>query len=349
MATILAKGIDVSEHQRKIDWNQVKAAGIDFAIIRTGYGDTLANPGQIDKYFFENMDGARRAGVDVGVYHFSYAKDAAAAKKEAQCVLSLIMGYSLTYPVCFDYEYDSDRIAGTPGREKLTAMAKSFLSEVENAGYYAMLYSNRDFCQNRFDQSLLSRYDLWLADYNSGEPWRSCGLRQSSSTGRVQGISGNVDLDVAYKDYPNLVCNGQTAAPSKPQPDGFSPVKKAQGYLNSQGANLTIDGLLGPLSLKAAVRFLQKALNNEYSAALDLDGLWGPMTQAAIRTLYQGSQGEAVAALQTLLYLHGYEPNGIDGIFGSGCSAAVRSFQKNKGLAVDGMAGKLTFAALCRG
>lgn len=193
-------GIDVSTHQGEIDWKKVKNAGIKFVIIRTGYGDTLVNRNQIDRRFHENMRGALAAGIRVGAYHFSYAGTESAARQEARGALELVRGYSLTYPIFFDYEYDSDRLAGKLSRERLTKVAQAFLREIEAGGYQAGVYANLDFVRNRYDMAKLAGYDLWLADYNS-TPHYSCAIQQTSSNGRVNGISGAVDTDVAYKQY----------------------------------------------------------------------------------------------------------------------------------------------------
>lgn len=194
------RGIDVSSHQGTINWKKVRDSGIRFAIIRTGYGDTLVNPGQIDRNFHENMRNAAAAGVKVGVYHFSYAGTESAARQEARGVIALIKSYSLTYPVFFDYEYDSDRLAGKLDKKKLTDVALAFLKEIQQAGYQAGVYANLDFIRNRYDMARLKPYDLWLAHYNE-IPGYPCELHQISDNGKVNGISGKVDTDVAYQDY----------------------------------------------------------------------------------------------------------------------------------------------------
>ena len=198
------KGIDVSVHQGDIDWKQVKQSGIQFAIIRTGYGDVLSNPNQVDKQFHRNMKQAIANGIQVGVYHFSYAGTEAAAKREADGVLSLIKDYSLTYPVYFDYEYDSDRLAGKLGKTQLTNVAIAFMNRIKQAGYQAGVYTNLDFVRNRYDMPRLEKYELWLAHYGTDTPGVACGLHQTSESGTVPGIKGKVDLDLDHKGYTAL-------------------------------------------------------------------------------------------------------------------------------------------------
>ena len=195
------KGIDVSVHQGNIDWKKVKQSGIQFAIIRSGYGDVLSNPGQVDKKFHTNMKQAIANGIAVGVYHFSYAGTEAEARREAEGVLSLIRDYSLTYPVYFDYEYDSDRLAGKLGKTQLTNVAIAFMERIRQAGYQAGVYTNLDFVRNRYDLPRLKKYELWLAHYGVDQPGVDCGLHQTSESGTVPGVSGKVDLDTDRKGY----------------------------------------------------------------------------------------------------------------------------------------------------
>ena len=195
------KGIDVSTHQGAIDWKKVKQSGIQFAIIRTGYGDVLSNPSQIDKRFHTNMKQAIANGIPVGVYHFSYAGTEKAARREAEGVVALIREYSLTYPVYFDYEYDSDRLAGKLGKTQLTNVAIAFMDRIREAGYLAGVYTNLDFVRNRYDMPRLQKYELWLAHYGTEQPGVECGLHQTSESGTVLGISGKVDLDTDRKGY----------------------------------------------------------------------------------------------------------------------------------------------------
>lgn len=204
MSEIKAKGIDVSSWQGKLDWAKIKAAGIDFAILRAGYG---AN--NIDSTFMANAKGAAEAGVAIGAYWFSYAMSEDDAKAEADylCAAVKSTGVKFTYPLCYDYEYDSyDKSVAkgvTPTNAMITAMAKAFLSRVQKNGYYPANYTNVDYL-NRGFASLTDTYDLWLAQWANSHS-RECGLWQYSSTGTIAGCYGNFDMDYAYKDYPSLI------------------------------------------------------------------------------------------------------------------------------------------------
>ena len=212
------KGIDVSSHQGLIDWAKVKAAGIEFAIIRAGYGKYES---QVDSRFEQNAFGALGVGLHVGVYWFSYATTPEEARQEAQVCAGVIEPYKgkFDFPVYFDYEYDSERYSEergvTPTRELREALAQAFCEEIEAHGWRAGVYTNNDYLKSRWRLDVLKQWEIWLADYTGG-PDVSCGMQQTSSTGTVNGISGNVDMDTAFVDYPALIhndgWNGFTAA-----------------------------------------------------------------------------------------------------------------------------------------
>ena len=208
MASVVAKGIDVSKHQKTVDWEKVKAAGIQFAILRAGLGKST-----IDQQFVRNITECNRLEIPVGVYWFSYALNTEQAAGEAAACLKAIKPYRVEYPVYFDLEYDTDRYMKQNGvtltKTIATNHAKAFLSAIEKAGYYAGLYANPDYLSRFFDGSLLNQYDLWLANYKQNadttKPPRSCGIWQHWTKGSISGISGNVDLDACYKDYPTII------------------------------------------------------------------------------------------------------------------------------------------------
>ena len=166
MATI--KGIDVSKHNGYINWKKVKSSGIQFAIIRAGYGTDT-----IDPKFKANIEGAIAAGLDVGVYWFSYATSESKSKVEATKCLEVLKPYKnkIKYPVFFDFEYDSVSYAKKKGvtitKTLASNMAKIFLETVKREGYNTGLYTNIDFSNNYFSSELLNAYDVWIAQYRS--------------------------------------------------------------------------------------------------------------------------------------------------------------------------------------
>ncbi len=192
------KGIDISHHQGNIDFNSLKG-NIDFAMVRTSYGAFYE-----DRNYKQNISGLESIGVPYGLYHFSYATDVAGAKKEAEGFINLIKNYKPLYPVVIDIE-SSDRTASVRG-DTLVDIASTFCKMVEDAGYYVMIYANLDYLNNKLNSSDLNKYDKWLAQWTSKPTYnKEFGMWQYSSKGSVPGINGNVDLNIAYKDYPVII------------------------------------------------------------------------------------------------------------------------------------------------
>ena len=200
------QGIDVSSHQGEIDWQAVADSGIRFAIIRAafrGYGQE----GRLveDSRFTENISGALAAGLDVGVYCFSQAVTVEEAQEELALTLDLIAPYEITYPVVYDWErMPADRDARTHEvtGETLTAMAAAFCRGAEEAGYTPAVYANQNLAYLTLDLSQLKAWPFWLAQYSSAPTfYYRCDLWQYSHTGTVLGIQGNVDLNLAFRDF----------------------------------------------------------------------------------------------------------------------------------------------------
>lgn len=190
------KVIDVSVHQGNINFKKVKAAGIDGVVIRAGYGK-----GNVDGRFKENIEGAIAAGIEyIGVYWFSYAYTVDMARREAQYCNDFISPYKdkLNLGVYFDWEYDSMNYAKKLGmscnKSLVTDMCLYFCRKITDLGYKAGYYLNWDYSQNYIDDSKLTAYKRWYAWYNKTKP-DNCYLWQYSSSGKVNGISGNVDMN----------------------------------------------------------------------------------------------------------------------------------------------------------
>jgi GH25 family lysozyme M1 (1,4-beta-N-acetylmuramidase) len=200
MANVI--GIDVSEHNGALDWAKIKAAGIQFAIIRTGYGTSHQ-----DNYFKANMEGALKQGIPVGIYHFSYALSEAGAKNEAAFVIKLLEAYKdkITLPVFFDFEYDTVAYAKkqgvTLGKTAFNAHAAAFLETVKAAGYRPGVYYNLDYRNNMVDTSMLGSYVQWYAQYSSKASFTGYDLWQYSSSYQISGISGKFDVNTAPASF----------------------------------------------------------------------------------------------------------------------------------------------------
>lgn len=198
--TLASVGVDVSSHQQEIDWELVAANGVEFAMIRVGYRGYTEGEIQPDEYFVQNIEGARAAGLDVGVYFFSQALDEQEAIDEANYVLEQIKDYPLSYPVIFDWE-DIEADARTDGMDsvQLTKNAIAFCDTIKQAGYRAGVYFNQRFGYEEFDLESLQDYVFWLAEYNDTpsfsfhfQIWQYC------NDGRVDGIKTDVDLNLAF-------------------------------------------------------------------------------------------------------------------------------------------------------
>lgn len=196
-------GIDVSADNGKIDWEKVREAGISFAMLRAGYGRTP------DSMFARNAAMCGQLGIPFGAYWFSYAMTPEQAAREARVCLNTILPYKIDYPVAFDFEYDSVAHAERNGVFITMALASelalAFLRTVRAAGRRAVNYSNPNFLSRYFNRTVQDEFPLWLAQWQIvpelDRPPRSCEIWQYSSTGRIPGITGNVDLDVCYVDY----------------------------------------------------------------------------------------------------------------------------------------------------
>lgn len=194
-------GVDVSENQQLIDWEAVAADGIEFAYIRLGYRGTSEGGLYLDAYFERNLEQARTAGIDCGVYFFSQAASPDEAREEARFVLEHLGGAALQYPVAFDSEEAAagtgrSRTAGLSDAE-MTAIAQAFFSEISAAGYGTMLYGNAQDL-GRYDSNLLAASPVWWAEYGMPVPTARLDftLWQYSNEGSVAGIPTKVDMDI---------------------------------------------------------------------------------------------------------------------------------------------------------
>ena len=195
----IRKGIDVSEWQKEIDWEKVKPQ-IDFAIIRLGLGKS-----QPDAYAQRNISECSRLGIPYGLYWFSYACTVEMAKAEAEQVMALMREYGAkpALGVWFDWEYDSRNYAARQGIDVsnalLRSMAVTFCDTLAEGGHKAGIYANGDYIKHHYGQALIGTYPLWFA-YLADKPGREVMLHQYSWSGRIDGIRGNVDLDIWYPD-----------------------------------------------------------------------------------------------------------------------------------------------------
>lgn len=237
------KGIDVSYHNGKIDWKQVKQS-MDFAIIRAGYGKS-----QIDDQFANNISEAYASGLKIGIYWFIYAANKEEATLNAKMCEKCIERYKniITMRVWADWEYDSDK-RNPQTKESRTDIVKTFCNYLSDKGYEVGIYSNIDYIQNKFDD--LSEYPLWLARYNSNIDGYHPFMWQYSSKGKVAGVASHVDMNVYYGSL-----------------EGFKK-KRSTIKLGSRGAD---------------VIYLQQQLVLKGYQPGSIDGIFGTKTDKAVR------------------------------------------------------------------
>jgi len=200
-------GIDVSHWQKEIDWEQVRASGVDFAMIRLGYRGYEKGGLSLDTYATANLDGAIAAGLDVGVYFFSQALTPEEAEEEAYFVVEQLKPYAeyITMPVVFDWEHVSDanaRTANMRDPDILTECTLAFLQTVEVAGYRPMVYFNRTQSWKYLNLEELKEYDFWLAAYTQRMkfPYK-IDMWQYTNEGKVPGVEGDCDVNIYFPNH----------------------------------------------------------------------------------------------------------------------------------------------------
>lgn len=194
-------GIDVSKWNGSIDWKAVKNSGVSYVIIRCGYRGSSAGSLIEDPKFKANIKGATDAGLKVGVYFFSQAINEVEAIEEASMVLGLIKNYKISYPVFLDVEASGGRADGI-SKSTRTAVIKAFCETIQNSGYTAGVYANKSWLTTKIDAGQLGKYKIWLAQYASKPTYSGrYDMWQYTSTGKINGISGNVDLNLSYLGY----------------------------------------------------------------------------------------------------------------------------------------------------
>lgn len=199
------KGVDVSRHQGIIDWDKfLEDEHSDFAIIRAGFGKN-----NIDAQAERNVAECERLGIPYGLYWFSYALTPEMARREAEYLSDFVGGHKPSYPLVYDFEYDTVTHAVKNGvkisRDFVLNCTEQFCHRLEELGFYAMFYCNNDYYQRYYQASKVAeKYDMWYARYASS-PGRPVTLWQTSESGRVKGIQGKVDLDQTERDYPKII------------------------------------------------------------------------------------------------------------------------------------------------
>lgn len=230
----ITQGVDISYHNDTVNFKKMKSAGVDFVILRVGYrGYGSSGSLNADKNFTTYIKDTLEAGLPVGVYFYSQAITTAEARDEANYVLNKIKSYKIELPVIFDYEFaevstgrlDSAWRSGKLNKTKMTNIAMAFCETVEDAGYDAMVYANKSFFTEQLDhEKIEQQYGIWLAHYTTNTNYSgNYDIWQFSSTGKISGVSGDVDCNFMYtlkhaeleiKDIPSKAYTGSAIEPS---------------------------------------------------------------------------------------------------------------------------------------
>ena len=212
----ILKGIDVSSHRGEIDWAKVKASGVEFAIIRAGYGREIS---QKDDYFEANYAGCKANGIPCGAYWVCYADDRQDSIVEANAFLEAVKGKTFEYPLYYDVEDwpESDYYFSKKPNVECDAMITNFCTTLEQNGCFAGIYSGKNISLAKLSKSVRTRFAFWVAQYYDCCTYPDYhGMWQCASDGRIDGINGNVDIDECYFDYISAIKDAGLNGFSKP-------------------------------------------------------------------------------------------------------------------------------------
>ena len=198
------KGIDVSRYQGEIDWEKVAGDGVEYAFIRLGIRGSTEGKLMLDETYEDNMEGALENGIDAGVYFFTQALNKKEAVEEAEFVLENLKGYDVAYPIVLDVEEITTKNPRTKnmGKQEWTDVCIAFCDRIEEAGYVPMIYGNLKTFMLMVDLEQLEKYEKWFAYYRTPLyfPYEFS-IWQYSSTGKVNGIGTDVDMNISMKDF----------------------------------------------------------------------------------------------------------------------------------------------------
>ncbi len=238
----ICKGIDVSYHNGTIDWKKVKQSEVEYAIIRCGYGTNDKN--QDDKKWEENVKGYIDNNIPYGVYLYSYADTVEKASSEADHAIRLLQGKKFKYPVYYDLEEEA--IRKKLSKTEIANIAKTFCNKLSAKGYTVGIYANKDWFTNYLTDSCFNNWTKWVAQYNTVCNYQGkYDMWQCSSTGRVPGISGNVDLNYSYSPFENSHGGGNTnnGGTTTKYPDGLNEIEGELYYFKNNRIDTSYSGL----------------------------------------------------------------------------------------------------------
>ena len=238
----ICKGIDVSYHNGTIDWKRVKQSEVEYAIIRCGYGTNDKN--QDDKKWEENVKGCIDNNIPYGVYLYSYADTVEKASSEADHAIRLLQGKKLKYPVYYDLE--EDKLRDKISKQTIADIAQTFCDKLSAKVYTVGIYANKDWFTNYLTDSRFNNWTKWVVQYNTVCNYKGkYDMWQCSSTGRVPGISGNVDLNYSYSPFENSYGGGNTnnGGTTNKYSDGLNEIEGELYYFKNNRIDTSYSGL----------------------------------------------------------------------------------------------------------
>ena len=238
----ICKGIDVSYYNGTIDWKRVKQSEVEYAIIRCGYGTN--DKSQDDKKWEENVKGCIDNNIPYGVYLYSYADTVEKASSEADHAIRLLQGKKLKYPVYYDLE--EDKLRDKISKQTIADIAQTFCDKLSAKGYTVGIYANKDWFTNYLTDSRFNNWTKWVAQYNTVCNYKGkYDMWQCSSTGRVPGISGNVDLNYSYSPFENSYGGGNTnnGGTTNKYSDGLNEIEGELYYFKNNRIDTSYSGL----------------------------------------------------------------------------------------------------------
>ena len=266
------KGIDVSKHNGSIDWGKVKNDGIEFAIIRIGYGGSVPVK---DERFEENYKNAKANGLKVGTYLYSYANSESDVEAEVNSILKWLDGKTFDLPFYLDVE--DKKTQGKLSVNELTNYVYNICERIEKAGYFTGIYASKNWLETKLDMNKLNRFTVWLAQWSSNPTYQgSYGLWQYTSDGSINGINGRVDMNYQLKELGgslNITSNNENSKKSNEE-IANEVIKGIWGNGNDRKNKLTSAGY----DYRAIQKLVNQKLNkksNEDIANEVIKGIWG--------------------------------------------------------------------------